>query len=592
MRLVISTNVPFAEGVTRVGVYSARGAGVEEASAQALQDTWGSDGQVGNITVVPSGGDEAPVYVRVVMGIGRDPDGCRLSATQKDGCIVARRKVSFISGQSLDVPVRLHLACNGVLCSADTTCNSVGSCVSSSIDSSRCGEPGGCEVSGDGAFLPVRDAGTDGSLLVDATSDTGGTLNDAGSDAAADGAAEAGTDAGSEAGTDAGSDAGTDAGSGSDGGAPGFYSPCNNTVGVDPLAAWPVIGGCANRANSSKLAGPHAQPGVRSLGLSGAQGRIVAGRVTNGILRAFVSHTNGVHAIDIPLAGGAITNPWSKSLGVGTHYLGLGTDGTLYVSGSTANALDPVTGDPVVGWTVRAVTSATDLLPAPSGPGFVQAGGNTIERIGPLTREWFYTEPNSTASNVAYFANGEIAWAAIAAGQRFGYRFRPADGSQVWSKSSATAFASNATLMTTDTKVIQPAAAGGPMYIQAFDATTGNISWGTSSGASGFFASAAQHNDGTQLFVFEGNISIARYALADGARTQLTPQGSIPSFLVTDKDGWLYRLDLSSGALTAYAPPHTAASWVQASNSNCGAPALAAGMILAACQGMVYAFGP
>jgi len=87
IRLVISTNVPWVEG-SRVAIYATSSSNVEVAGAQSLQEQWGARGpdgsaQVGSITVVPTNGDSSAGAIRVVMGIGRDPDTRRLDSTQK-----------------------------------------------------------------------------------------------------------------------------------------------------------------------------------------------------------------------------------------------------------------------------------------------------------------------------------------------------------------------------------------------------------------------------------------------------------------------------------------------------------------------------
>jgi len=192
LRLVISTNVPYTPN-SRVAIYAASGKEVEVIGAQALQDAWGPDGLVGTLTVVPASDGVTSAAVRVVLGVGRDPDTCRLGATQTEGCIVARRQLSFVRRNTLDVPVRLHAVCNGQLCDADTTCNALGACVSAKIDANKCAEPGGCEIEGDGPFGPGGDAGADSGLLEASTDAAPDTSTEAGAgDSGADGSSDAG----------------------------------------------------------------------------------------------------------------------------------------------------------------------------------------------------------------------------------------------------------------------------------------------------------------------------------------------------------------------------------------------------------------
>lgn len=192
LRLVIRTNVPYTPN-SRVAIYAASGKEVEVIGAQALQDAWGPDGLVGTLTVVPASDGVTSAAVRVVLGVGRDPDTCRLGATQTEGCIVARRQLSFVRRNTLDVPVRLHAVCNGQLCDADTTCNALGACVSAKIDANKCAEPGGCEIEGDGPFAPVVDGGTDSGTLEASTDATVDVSPEAGP---ADGGTDGGADAG------------------------------------------------------------------------------------------------------------------------------------------------------------------------------------------------------------------------------------------------------------------------------------------------------------------------------------------------------------------------------------------------------------
>lgn len=191
LQLALTTNVPPAASA-RVAIYAAKGVEVESIGAQAVQETWDSTGNVGTLTVVPKDSEAGEVAVRVVLALGRDPDSCKVGTAQPAGCIVARRRLSFVSGEALTVPVRLHAQCNGVLCDADTTCNALGRCVSARIDAGACARPEGCLVEGDEpANSPAQDAGADTSSIVDAS----------GADATADGATDAPSgDAGPDAG--------------------------------------------------------------------------------------------------------------------------------------------------------------------------------------------------------------------------------------------------------------------------------------------------------------------------------------------------------------------------------------------------------
>jgi len=185
LHLVISTNVPYAPG-SRVAIYAAQGKEVEVAGAQALQESWGPDGFVGTLTIVPAQDGVSTAAIRVVLGVGRDPDTCRVGATQTEGCIIARRQLSFVRRNTLKIPIRLHAICNGQLCDADTTCNALGRCVSAQL---QCDASGGCSIEGDDAAGPMPEGGaTDAradAASIDAAADTadGDTGTDAGADA-------------------------------------------------------------------------------------------------------------------------------------------------------------------------------------------------------------------------------------------------------------------------------------------------------------------------------------------------------------------------------------------------------------------------
>lgn len=607
VQLVISTNVPFVAGATRVGVYAARSSAVEETSLQALQDTWGPDGNVGTITVVPGVDSSDPVYVRVVMGIGRDPEECRLSSVQRDGCIVARRRVNFVKGEPLVVPVRLHLACNGVLCTADTTCNVIGTCVSSAIDGEQCKAPGGCEVEGDGPSVPGSDAGID--ARGDGAPQGGDGATDAGqpgNDAAAplDASADAsGSDGGQDAAADAGKDSGTDAGgSTGDGGAPpGTYSPCTDTIAVDPEAAWPVLGGCANRGNRSRLPGPHALPAKRTLSLQAdtPTPRILAGRVVGNTLQVFVNTGGGVRAVNVPMGGGALSLGWGKTPTPGAWYSGLGPDGTLYLSSSSATyALDPATGNELAGWAIGGAPSiVTDLVPVP-GPArgvflAIAGSGGALCRRNASTNQWCVTEFGATPGHIAVAPDGDVLWAWSKSTNRSAFRLNNGDGTARWgpvqTNSSVPPFPE--VVLGPDRTFFFAQNGGSPHYVQAQAINNGSTAWGpinlSPSNASGRTLLA----DDTKLVTNEVNHGLVAYNTANGSPSILLA-GALAGGLVSDRDGWIFLAENNALSLRAYAPPYAAESWNVATGNSCGAPILAAGFIIVMCGDTLQVVGP
>ncbi len=137
-------------------------------STTETRDPWGADGFVGSLVVVPGSAKDAPLSVKVVMGITRDPHAC--SIAQPDGCIFARRTLSYVPHRELHLPVFLYAQCEGIPCDVSTTCNFLGKCVPAAVDPASCDSPVGCSPPNDapapdgGAPPPppdARDASTD-----------------------------------------------------------------------------------------------------------------------------------------------------------------------------------------------------------------------------------------------------------------------------------------------------------------------------------------------------------------------------------------------------------------------------------------------
>ncbi len=125
------------------------------------------DGEVGSLVLQPSGEDTAVFALKVVMGIDKPADQC--TAPKYEGCIVARRALSFLPHEELTVVVDMRAACKDKPCDPDQTCVK-GSCVTAQIAPSDC-NGGGCteaniagnvgggsDGSGDGGPAPVKDA--------------------------------------------------------------------------------------------------------------------------------------------------------------------------------------------------------------------------------------------------------------------------------------------------------------------------------------------------------------------------------------------------------------------------------------------------
>src|SRR3954464_3520388 len=59
-----------------------------------------SRARIGSIVIVPSGGDDDTVAIRVVAGLGRSPSEC-VPPAYGPGCIVARRALRFVPHETL-----------------------------------------------------------------------------------------------------------------------------------------------------------------------------------------------------------------------------------------------------------------------------------------------------------------------------------------------------------------------------------------------------------------------------------------------------------------------------------------------------------
>lgn len=154
--VVVETDVPCGElkGVTLT--VSDRPEGAEtKGFVTAETGECQAGGRVGTLVLTPS--DSGRAAVVVVAGVTRPARACN-AANGYEGCIVARRLVSFIDHTALVVPIRLEVDCLNVPCNAISTC-SKGKCVSSetSCDGADCSKFG---VASDGGTSVVEDAPT------------------------------------------------------------------------------------------------------------------------------------------------------------------------------------------------------------------------------------------------------------------------------------------------------------------------------------------------------------------------------------------------------------------------------------------------
>jgi len=156
--VLLTTDVPCdrLQGVTiTVGTL-----GALEDKIPATRTSACKGGEIGTISLVPTGGNEDELGIRAVMGVGRDVESCT-APNYGDGCVVARRGLRYLSHQTLTLPVVLRQICNGIPCGPYETCIK-GICKSAKVeDPQQCTTPDGCnedtfvQVIGDAAPPPT-----------------------------------------------------------------------------------------------------------------------------------------------------------------------------------------------------------------------------------------------------------------------------------------------------------------------------------------------------------------------------------------------------------------------------------------------------
>lgn len=171
--LDMRTDVPCA--ATRGTSVTAGAAGHVEHAAPASIAAQCDSGRIGTLVITPASTKTETIAIRVVLGVNADAASCTTENGYK-GCIVARREVTFIAHEDLEIPIDLLNVCVDVPCDEHTTCAKNGLCVPAASPDDSAVAP------------PARDAQSD--------ADEGDAGRDAASDAPSDGATEAGGDAG------------------------------------------------------------------------------------------------------------------------------------------------------------------------------------------------------------------------------------------------------------------------------------------------------------------------------------------------------------------------------------------------------------
>jgi hypothetical protein len=145
---------PACSALREVGVWTSTDtlpdAGEAPNLATAPCDSPAPGANVGTVVLLPGPKRDAPLIVTVVGAVDGDLRSCE---TSTKGCIVARRRLRFVSHKPLRLPVVLSPTCKGVECPFDQTCER-GVCVS--IDP-VCLDDGTCAATDGGTTAP--DAG-------------------------------------------------------------------------------------------------------------------------------------------------------------------------------------------------------------------------------------------------------------------------------------------------------------------------------------------------------------------------------------------------------------------------------------------------
>lgn len=172
LQVRVYTNVPHQAGMT-VAIWAGPDIRGLSAPVAKVTSSWGADGTIGSLGIVPAGSRDGPVAVRVALGLpGRDAETCGQNG-DFSRCIVARRSLAYLEHRGLDLPVGLFATCEAKACDDDTTCNAEGQCVTARIDPAACTAPSACLPPGDPppGGLSTVDGGAPDAGAVDGGSD-------------------------------------------------------------------------------------------------------------------------------------------------------------------------------------------------------------------------------------------------------------------------------------------------------------------------------------------------------------------------------------------------------------------------------------
>ncbi len=144
----ITTDIPCAD-IGRTAITAGLEGETEKADPVKVVQSCTADGKVGAIgtfAVYPKAKNEfrASFKVTVATTAGIDVTKACTPSQGYRGCIVSRRRISFVAHRGLRVPIEMLLICKDVQCDENSTCNKLGRCVSNIVDTEQCDSEGNC----------------------------------------------------------------------------------------------------------------------------------------------------------------------------------------------------------------------------------------------------------------------------------------------------------------------------------------------------------------------------------------------------------------------------------------------------------------
>lgn len=128
----ISTNAE-CSAIAGTGITAGKVGEVELASYDTVTTQCQGEGDIGSIVLLPDGDKSGAFAFKVVASLGTtDVEDCK-APLYGPSCIVAQRSMHFVPNLPFHVPLKLGVACAGVLCPDGQTCVD-GTCVSADCD--------------------------------------------------------------------------------------------------------------------------------------------------------------------------------------------------------------------------------------------------------------------------------------------------------------------------------------------------------------------------------------------------------------------------------------------------------------------------